>query len=326
MRKITLSLFALLVTIVAYCGAPQAFNYQAIATGPTGGPVKSKPVALRLSILDGSSSGTLVYQERQTTTTDNSGLVNLQIGNGTVLSGSFSTIAWSKGAFWLKTEIDTTGGTSYINVGTVQFLSVPYAQYADKSNIASPDFPDGITGVTPIRLDGNFNYVVPTGKTLYVTQLTHNGSSSCSDYGAVVNGVFLASGAALTPTGGSSVGQAYTGYVNNKASSEYPLTIPEGNAITSTSCGSSLVGFTVPKGHSWVLFDLNTGNYTVPAGKVLVIKNFIGGSAAAWNGYYTVNGMTTVFNKMPTFADAAQTVSATGLSGSLLMMGYLKDK
>lgn len=326
MRKITLSLFALLVTIVAYCGAPQAFNYQAVATGPTGAPVKLKSVALRLSILDGSPTGSVSYQERQTATTDNSGLVNLQIGTGTVISGTFSSIAWSKGAFYLKTEIDTTGGTNYITVGTVQFLSVPYAQYADKSNIASADFPDGLMSVTPIRLDGNFNYVVPTGKTLYVTQLTHNGSATCADYGAVVNGAYLASGTTSTTSG--AVGSSTPGSTSNKVTGNYPITIPEGNAITSTSCGSSLVGFTVAKGYSWVLFDLNVGNYTVPAGKVLVIKNFIGSNTNGWNNYYTANGYTTMFsnNKDISFVDAGQTVSASGLSGSLLMMGYLKDK
>jgi len=76
------------------------------------------------------------------------------------------------------------------------------------------------------------------------------------------------------------------------------------------------------------LFDLNTGNYTVPAGKILVIKNMVSAPTSTWNGYYTVNGMTTTFNKTATFADQSQTISATGmgLSGSLLMMGYLKDK
>jgi F0F1-type ATP synthase membrane subunit c/vacuolar-type H+-ATPase subunit K len=326
MRKITLSLFALLVTIVAYCGAPQAFNYQAAVSGPTGAPVKSKPVALRLSILDGSAAGPVVYQERQAATTDASGLVNLQIGNGTVLSGTFSTISWPKGAFFLKAEVDTNGGTAYLNVGTVQFLSVPYALYADKSNIASPDYPDGLMNITPIRQDGNFNYIVPTGQTLYITQLTHNGSASCSSYGAVLNGVFLASGAAATGTSSSGIGQANTGSAGNKTIAEYPLTIPEGQAVTSTSCGTSMVGFTVPKGYSFVNFDLNTGNYTVPAGKILVIKNFVSSSAAGWNGYYSVNGLKTTFNKTPTFADAGQTVSVTGLTGSMLMMGYLKDK
>ncbi|MCW3126528.1 MAG: hypothetical protein JWO03_2186 [Bacteroidetes bacterium] len=326
MRKITLSLFALLVTIVAYCGAPQAFNYQAVAYGPTGSPVKSKGIALRLSVNDGSAVGPTVYSERQTATTDANGLVSLQIGNGTVLSGTFSTIAWAKGSFFLKAEIDTNGGTSYLTVGTVQFLSVPYAMYADKTNLSSPDYPDGFMNITPIRQDGLFNYVVPTGQTLYITQITHNGSASCSDYGTVLNGVFLASGAASTGFSSSGVGQAITGTAAGKTITEYPLTIPEGQAITSTSCGTSMVGFTVAKGYAWVTFDLNTGNYTVPAGKILVIKNFVGSGTASWNGYYTVNGLKTTFNKTPTFADQAQTVSVSGLTGSMLMMGYLKDK
>jgi len=211
MRKITLSLFALLVTIVAYCGAPQAFNYQAIAYGPTGSPVKTKPIALRLSILDGGPAGTVAYQERQTATTDASGLVSLQIGNGTVLSGTFANIVWAKGVFYLKAEIDTNAGTNYLAVGTAQFLSVPYAMYADKTNLSSQDYPDGLANLTPVRLDGNFNYVVPAGYTLYIQQITHNNSPSCATWGVVVNGVFLNSGAAPTGLANTGNGQVNTG-------------------------------------------------------------------------------------------------------------------
>jgi hypothetical protein len=323
MRKITLSLFALLVTIVAYCGAPQAINYQAVALGPTGGPVKDKAVSLRLSILAGSSTGTVAYQEKQSATTDNNGTVSLQIGNGTVVSGTFATIDWASGTYFLKTEIDTTGGTSYLTVGTVQFFSVPYALYAEKTSLASPDYPDGFTNITPVRMDGSSSYVVPTGQTLYITQITQNSSTSCASYGANVNGVTLATGGSnITSSGASNT----SGSANTRTDIQYPLTIPEGNAITGLTCGTSIVGFTVAKGYSWVMFDLSTGNYTVPAGKILVIKNIVPSQSAAWNGYYTVNSMTTTYNKTPTFADAGQTITASGLSGSLLMMGYLKDK
>ena len=329
MRKITLSLFALLVTIVAYCGAPQAINYQAVAYSSTGTTLKAKPIALRLSILSGSSAGPVSYQERQTATTDNTGTVSVQIGNGTVLSGTFAGIDWSTGSYFLKTEIDTNAGTNYLAVGNVQFFSVPFALYADKSgqsNLASQDYPDGLNSITPIRMDGNFNYVVPAGQTLYIQQITHNNSGACPTYGAVVDGVFLTSGAASTSTSGGSQGSVSTGSAANRSVSVYPMTIPEGQAITSTTCGTSMVGFTVAKGYSWVLFDLSTGNYTVPVGKIFVLKNMVTSPAANWNGYYSVNGMTTNFNKTPTFASEGQTITASGLSGSLLMMGYVKNK
>jgi len=329
MRKITLSLFALLVTIVAYCGAPQAINYQAVALGSNGNPLKARNIALRMSILSGSAAGPVSYQERQTATTDNTGTVAIQIGNGSVLSGTFSTIDWSKGVYFLKTEIDTAGGTNYIAVGNVQFFSVPYALYADnagQSNLASQEYPDGLNGITPVRLDGSFNYIVPAGQTLYISQITSNNSATCTTYGAVVDGVFLSSGTAASATSGSGNGTVSTGSAGNKTITQYPLTIPEGNAITSTSCGTSLVGFTVPKNFSWVLFNLNTGNYTVPAGKILVVKNMVSSASTAWNGFYTVNGMTTNYNKTESFIDQNQTISASGLTGALLMMGYLKNK
>jgi hypothetical protein len=328
MRKLTLSLMALMLAVTAYCGVPQAINYQAVALSSTGAPLKLKSVAFRLSILDGSAVGPVAYQERQSVTTDLSGLASLQLGNGTALSGTFAGVDWSKGSFYLKTEIDTTGGTSYITVGTIQFFSVPFALYADKAgqaNLSSPEFPDGLNNITPVRMDGSFAYTVPVGKTLYITQITHNNSGTCSDYGAVIDGVTVTSS---IPSGGIVTGAGAAGAPTSNANKyvmDNAIVAPEGKSVISSSCGTSLVGFTVPKGYSWVLFDLSTGNYTVPAGKVLVIKNIIS-SSSGWNKYYSVGGLTTQFNKNVSFADQGQTVSASGLTGPLLMMGYLKNR
>ena len=326
MRKITLSLFALMLYVTAYCGVPQAISYQAVAINASGAPIKNRSVALRLSILSGTPTGTLSYQERQSTTTDNSGIVSVQIGNGAVLSGSFSTIDWSKGVFFLKTEIDTLGGTSYNTVGTVQFFSVPYAMYAGNAGFASPDFPDGLNGITPVNLNGSFSYIVPAGQTLYITDIGHNNSATCPTYGVAINGLFLNS-----PTTGGSTSTSTTAATTHpspgaKLVTNFPFMMPSGYAINSTSCGTSMMGFTVATGYSAVVFDLSTGNYTVPVGKMLVIKNMIPSTTTTWNGFYNVGANTTSFTKSLSFVDQGQTISTTGLSGSLLMMGYLKNR
>jgi hypothetical protein len=331
MRKITLSILTLFTALASYCGVPQAINYQAVALSGAGYPIKNRTVSLRLSILDGSSSGPIDYQERQITTTDNFGQINIEIGNGTVISGSFTGIDWSKGLYFVKTEMDTNAGTNYTNLGTVQFFSVPYSLYsaaAGQANLSSPEFPDGLNNITPLRLDATFNYIVPLGKTVYITQITHNGSTSCPDYGAVVDGIFMsssASGGSSMGTGSSSSGTG-TGTGGPQYIMDDPIVVPEGKAINSSYCGTSLVGFSVPKSYSWILFDLSTGNYTVPVGKVLVIKNLIPNSNSGWNGYYTVGGLTTSLNKNVSFADQGQTISVSNLNGSLLLMGYLKNR
>ena len=322
MRKITLTLLALMVYVAAYCGVPQAISYQAVALNASGSPVKNKNVALRLSILYNSATGTVSYQERQTTTTDGSGIMSVNIGNGSVLSGSFANIDWSKGVYFLKTEIDTTGGVSYTAIGTVQFFSVPFSLYSGNSaqaNLGSFEFPDGLNNIVPVNLNGSFSYLVPSGQTLYITDITYNQSTSCNSYGIAINGVDLSpSSASGIQIGGSASGAA------NKVN--YPIGIPSGYAVNSVSCGTSLQGFTIPTNNPWVVFDLSLGNYTVPAGKVLVVKNMISNASSTWNGAYSVSGSTSTYTKTVNFVDQGQTISVSGLTGSLLMVGFLKNR
>src|ERR1700755_1284442 len=107
MKKIlVLIAFILTSTSLIFAQAPQGLNYQAVAYNGSGVPVPNQLLGVRLSILDGSATGTLVYQETQAPTTDNTGLFSIVIGNGTVVSGTFNTINWSNGSKWLKTEID----------------------------------------------------------------------------------------------------------------------------------------------------------------------------------------------------------------------------
>lgn len=328
MKKLTLTLLALTLLITAYCGVPQAISYQAVALNASGLPIKNKNVALRMSILANSANGTLTYQERQSTTTDNSGIISIQVGNGSVLSGSFSTIDWSKGVYFLKTEIDTTNGTNYNTVGTVQFFSVPFSLYsanASQANYASIDYPDGLNSITPVNMSGSFSYIVPSGQTLYITQLTHDSSTVCTNYGVAINGVFVASNESGTAQ--TNLGTGHTNTSTNKFTMNYPLGVPSGYAVNSTSCGTSMVGFTIPTNNSWVIFDLSTGNYTVPAGKVLVIKNMISSTGTTWNGFYKIGSTPTAFSSSAVnFIDQGTTLSTYGLSGSLLMMGYLKNR
>ena len=90
-------------------------------------------------------SGTLTYQESHTTNTNNYGLASLDIGNGTVLAGSFSSIDWSAGSMFIKVEFDPLGGTAYQDMGTSQLLSVPYALYSERS--ANSPWLIGSTGI-----------------------------------------------------------------------------------------------------------------------------------------------------------------------------------
>jgi hypothetical protein len=85
---------------------------------------------MRISIVEGSISGTIVYSETQTPTTNSNGLISIEIGSGTVSNGDLSDIAWSNGPYFIKTETDPTDGTNYTITGTSQLMSVPYALHS----------------------------------------------------------------------------------------------------------------------------------------------------------------------------------------------------
>ena len=87
-------------------------------------------VGIQISLLQGSVSGDAVYVETQAPTTNDNGLFSIEIGAGALVSGSMTTIDWSKGPYFIHTETDPTGGTNYTITGTSELLSVPYALHA----------------------------------------------------------------------------------------------------------------------------------------------------------------------------------------------------
>lgn len=118
------------MTVSVWAQAPQKMSYQAVVRDAGNSLVDSQAVGMRISILKGGSSGTAVYVETQTPTTNDNGLVSLEIGTGTVVSGAFATIDWSSDSYYIKTETDPTGGSTYTITGTSQLMSVPYALHA----------------------------------------------------------------------------------------------------------------------------------------------------------------------------------------------------
>lgn len=130
MKKI-LSLFWILAGFfMGLSQAPEKMSYQAVMRNGSGQLLANQAIAVKVSILQGSPAGAAVYSERLTGNTNANGLISLEIGTGTVLTGTFSTIDWPAGSYYLKTETDPAGGTNYTIAGTSQLLSVPYAMYA----------------------------------------------------------------------------------------------------------------------------------------------------------------------------------------------------
>jgi uncharacterized protein (TIGR02145 family) len=140
--------FALITSgIVCAQTIPPKFSYQSIIRNPAGQALQNQSIGMRLSILQGSESGTAVYVETHSATTNTSGLVTLQVGGGTVVSGSIAGINWANGPYFIKTETDPEGGSNYSISGTSELLSVPFALYS-ANGTPGPQGPAGPQGET----------------------------------------------------------------------------------------------------------------------------------------------------------------------------------
>jgi hypothetical protein len=131
MRKfIIITLAYLLIITSIFAQSPEKMSYQAVIRDAKDNLITGTLIGMEISILQNAVDGTVVYVERQFPTTNDNGLVSIEIGAGAVRSGDFTSIDWANGLFFIKTAIDLNGGSSYSIIGTSQLLSVPYALHA----------------------------------------------------------------------------------------------------------------------------------------------------------------------------------------------------
>lgn len=130
MKILFISIFLIIVSTGLYSQVPEGFSYSAVVRNSSGDPLGNQAVSFRFSIIMGTAGGSIVYSEIHNIITDVFGSVSLIIGMGTAQTGSFSDIEWGVDNYFLKIELDNTGGTTYTDMGTTQFYSVPYAMYA----------------------------------------------------------------------------------------------------------------------------------------------------------------------------------------------------
>ena len=130
MKKLyTLISFA--ITLIATAQAPQGFNYQATVRNSAGALILNQNVNFKFNIMLNSQTSAPVYTETKTVTTDDLGQVSLVVGTGTATTGTFSSIKWANGTYYLGIELNT--GSGFVAMGTTQLLSVPYALYANSA-------------------------------------------------------------------------------------------------------------------------------------------------------------------------------------------------
>ncbi len=164
--KTTILTTFFLVISSAQAQAPQKISYQAVIRNASDALIANTIIGVKISVLQAASTGSTVYSETHSPTTNTNGLASFEIGGGTVLSGTFANIDWANGPYFIKTETDPTGGTNYTITGISQLASVPYALFAanggstnnwtktgtDISNNNTGNVGIGVVGAVPRKL------------------------------------------------------------------------------------------------------------------------------------------------------------------------------
>jgi hypothetical protein len=215
--------------------APLKFNYQAVARDNTGAVIKNQNVSLRMSIRSGSTNGVNEYVETFSVTTNDFGLMNLEIGSGTPVLGSMANIDWGKTTYFIAVEMDASGGSNYQLMGVSQLLSVPYALYAEKSGSSGDGDTSSTNELQALSRTGNTVYLSKSGGS-FIDQVNYNDADSLNELQNISiadHDLTISSGNTVTiPDNVDDADADSTNELQNLSISGNDITISKGNTIT----------------------------------------------------------------------------------------------
>ena len=168
MKRFTFTFMLLLFFITVRAQVPAGFNYQAVVRNSSDELITNQEVSFRISILEGSESGTSVYSETHSAETNDFGLATLRVGDGENKTGTFTPGGWGLSSYFIKIEMDPSGGTVYNYMGTSQLLAVPYAFHAktvEIDNVEDADA-DPTNEIQELEIDGNELGLTKSAKTI----------------------------------------------------------------------------------------------------------------------------------------------------------------
>jgi len=268
-RIITLlfsAFFALFFIHEIKAQVPQAFSYQAVARNSSGALLQNQLIGIKILIHKDSATGTTVYSETHSSTTNKFGLFTVVVGQGNPLGAAFSSIVWSSGKLWLQVELDPTGGTTYTDMGTNQLLSVPFAMFAANTGTSGPTGatgPKGDTGFTgttgPTGLQGVIGITGATG----VTGSTGNtGITGTTGPTGASNLPIGTTGQTLMNNGTDWVANSFlynTGVKVSIGTTNPGVSSLSVSGISSYGAGLSLINTTAITGNEWAVTSQNSG-------------------------------------------------------------------
>jgi len=191
-----------------------------------------------MTVRETSAGGSIAYRETHSVVTNEFGLASIEIGNGTLVSGSFIGIDWGSDDFYLQTELDPAGGSSYVSMGTSQLLSVPYALHSETS------------GDSYWNLNGNDIYTNNSGDVnigLYSSSAKLGVLDNLPSTNTVEDVVRIYRGSTGTVANGLGAGLLFLNEVSNGAHS------------FSGRISSVMENVTMPNARSGMLFETRTG-------------------------------------------------------------------
>lgn len=270
MKNLFVLLIPFCIAFLSYGQPPKTISYQGVARNSTGQPIPNQGIKIKLSLLETATSSTSFYTETHTTTTTNQGLFALQIGAGTVVSGTYENLDWSTGPKFVKTEIDPLGGDNFTLSSTNPLNAVPFALFA-ASGTPGPQGPQGLKGDT--GAPGPQGPIGPIGPQGIKGDTGVRGPIGPQGI-AGTNGKTILNG---TTRPANSIGTVGDFYINTSSDSLYgPKTASGwGNGISLIGPKGSFPNGTNPgdmqywDGNQWVMIPRGDNNST------LVIKNGI---------------------------------------------------
>ena len=284
--KQLITIFAALCcfSAISYAQAPQLINYQAVARNAAGQPFTNQAVSVRLTVRQSTADGTVQYQETHNVTTSAQGLLNVQIGGGTPNTGTFAAITWTDGQpKFLQTELDPDGAAAqpFVNMGTQQLVSVPYALYGEETKW--------------VKVSGENTRVGNSGYSLSGTSNTATGFnalfSNTEGYDNTANGhdalYYNTTGYVNTATGVNALYSNTTGYNNTANGTDalyYNTTGYDNTANGVAALKSNTTGYYNAANGRAALYSNTTGNENTANGAAALQSNTTG------NGN-TVNGV-----------------------------------
>ena len=240
MKRLFTIITMVLLSASVFAQAPESMSYQAVVRDNNDNLMANAAIGMQISILQGSLTGSAVFVERHFPTTNANGLVSLEIGSGTLISGSFTAIDWENGPYFIKTETDPTGGNDYALVGVSQLLSVPYALHAKTAD-------NGITTAQSAAITANTAKGGVTAEQATVLGNTSNINTGDQDISGIV-----------TNTSAIAVNTLKTGITTAQSAAITANTAKVGYTEAAVSANTDVVANTAKVGYTEAAISANT--------------------------------------------------------------------